>query len=55
MKTLKDKIVEVRQIALHAECAAIMLNNKESAALELIGEKLDKIILYLTNKEKQSD
>ena len=54
MKSLKDKIVEVRQIALYAECVA-MANSNESAALELIGEKLDKIIIYLTNKEKQSD
>ena len=54
MKTLKDKIVEVRLDALHAECAAMAISNMtESIAFERIGEKLDKIILYLTNQEKQ--
>ena len=50
---LKDRIVEVRQIALRAECAAMGVSNMvEAIAFEKIGKKLDKILRAIENEEK---
>jgi len=52
MKSLKDKIIEVRQITLHAECAAMANSNMdESIQFDRIGKKLDKIIQQIDTEE----
>ena len=53
MMNIKQRIVEVRQIALHAECAAMQRSNMdESIQFERIGKKLDKILRAIENEEK---
>ena len=50
---IKQRIVEVRQIALHAECAAMATSNMiEAVEFEKIGKKLDKILRAIDTEEK---
>ena len=53
---IKQRIVEVRQIALRAECAAMEMSNMiEAVEFEKIGRKLDKILRAIDTEEKTKE
>ena len=50
---LKDRIVEVRHMALKAECKFMQTSDMDaSIEFERIGKKLDKILRAIDNDEK---
>ena len=50
---LKDRIVEVRHMALKAECKFMQTSDMDaSIEFERIGKKLDKILRAIENEEK---